>query len=235
MDQSKETVYCFIPCAARKNASGIIDNPVQKITTVDLPSQYQSLVAGQQTATNLFCPKNKALTTALRLYSGWFFRPLRPYFSTILPLLRDGSCRIFILSGCYGVIDALDAARCYIGGPLSRRLARQWIRQYNLREIIAELITTGSPKVVYGFVAGPDNWQQHTQAGAYRYAFEQGVSLARANGFQGPARSFFVPQQGAAGLGVLGQAFVTFIQKGFNPTAISGYQQGNFIVNQKPL
>jgi hypothetical protein len=235
MKKTSDVIYCFIPCAARKNASGIVDQPVQSITAADLTTYHQTLAGGQQAMNGLYCPKNKALTTALRLYTGWFFHPLRPYLPTILPLLREGPCRIFILSGCYGVIDALDAVRCYIKGPLSGRLARQWIIQHKLREIIAELITIGSPRAVYGFVAGPDDWPNHTQQGAFRYAFEQGVFHARTNGFQNPASSFFVPQQGVVGLGVLGQAFVTFVKNGFNPIAITGHQHGGFIVNRNIL
>jgi len=219
-------VFCFIPCCAKKCATGKIVEPEKRISEGDLPDLWANLVRAREVMQS--CIKaGSPYTTALHLYTGMPYSAFSHIKTNFISDIQAGKMRLFIISAGYGIIDALEPINNY-DAMLRDKVAMVWHDHY-LSEIIAELLLHHRPAKVYGFFAGKESWAPGSSM--YRYFYSTGLKLARKKGLKADAGCFY-RQDGmgvAAILGALGRSFIKLYQSGFDDEFINNAAEQGII------
>ena len=123
---------------------------------------------------------NTPSTSAVELYQGSFYQALGDIKDEVCQWHSLSNYRLAIISAGYGLLDAREPAHEY-DIKMSGKIARAW-REFDLVEIIAELILKEQAEKIFGFFAGSTTWNH---AGSkYRFFFTEGLRLAAANGYR---------------------------------------------------
>lgn len=207
-------IVCFIPCCKAKCPSGKIIEPRKVLSPTDLPNTWNLLEPGREGMARAI-DRSTPLTTALCLYTGWFYRAISPVQSKILDFVASGEWRLIISSAGYGILDACEPVHDY-DAAMAGKIASHW-KTSGLAEVIADLILKERPERPYGFFAGKEEWNG---AGAkYRYFFSRGAKLALSKGYRPSSAGCFYRKTGlgvAAIMGALGQTFKALVDKGLD-------------------
>jgi hypothetical protein len=164
---------CFISCCKAKEASGKIMQPSSALSPADLPLNWQRLQIGRQRMA-VHVSTNTPSTSAVELYQGSFYQALGDIKDEVCQWHSLSNYRLAIISAGYGLLDAREPAHEY-DIKMSGKIARAW-REFDLVEIIAELILKEQAEKMFGFFAGSTTWNH---AGSkYRFFFTEGLRLA---------------------------------------------------------
>ena len=219
-------VFCFIPCCAKKSATGRIVKPDKRILQGDLPQQWTNLIKAREEMQ--YCKKaGSPCTTALHLYTGMPYSVFSHLKTNLISDIQAGKMRLVIISAGYGIIDALEPINNY-DAMLRDKVATLW-RNHHLSEIIAELLIHHRPAKVYGFFAGKERWAPGSSM--YRYFYSTGVKLAMEKGLKADAGCFYrLDGSGVAAiLGALGRSFIKLYQSGFDDEFITNAAEQGII------
>jgi hypothetical protein len=203
----------FIPCCARKSASGTVIRPPYPWPEPASATAWQAVEHGRQRM-SWAAKQGSQPTSALLLYQGWLYRDLRR--DALLSRVNEGRLRVFVVSAGYGILDALEPALDY-DAEMKGRVAREW-RGEGLSGAISTLCQTLQPRQVYGFFAGSARWGG--TAAMYRYFYTEGVRLALLQGLRPAMAGCFYRRSGdgtSAILRALGRCLNLAIDSGPSP------------------
>ena len=219
-------VVCFLPCCSRKEATGNLINASTALSERELPKTFHLLEKGRQkikdiasqTDSKISFKQDSPLTSALFLYKGAFYQQLNK--RGIIGEIQNNRLRLFILSAVYGIVDAFEPLQ-YYDAELKGKVAKHW-KEYELEEIICELLLTLEPKYVFGFFAGSEAWSD--PGAKYRYFFVEGLYKAIGKDLNAELSGCFFRQSGLGTtqiLGSLGRTFMDLLRGDFSESIVS--------------
>lgn len=210
MSDTLDTVV-FLPCCKRKRDNGRRhDDDGFTLTTDDLPETMGILRGGRGNFEECLVPDSTP-TSALHLYRGLIYGPLREEKDNMLAKIDKGLFRLFIISPVYGIVDAQEKIKDY-DEAMKRNIARYWCNA-GLREIIKELLLTVKPKRIFGYFIG--NRESNKYQAPYRHFFTQGLVAACNDGLECDIAGCF-HGRGLAGLTALGNCMLEHYSVGFS-------------------
>jgi len=223
----RKNILVFIPCCKSKVDSGHIIEPQKSLSLNNLPNMWEKLKAGRKVMD--YCiKKNSNETTALYIYHGALYNIFRYNIQRIVNDIKNGYYNIYIISAGYGIINALEPIYNY-DALLEKEVARHW-KNYNLEDIIGEILVNEKPSNVFGFFAGYPIWSG--PGSKYRYFFTEGVKRSISNGLDLDISGCFYRKEGrgvTAILGALGRTLVDLINNNFDASFISKIDENNRI------
>jgi len=211
---SERQIVCFLPCCAKKFASGRIVGQQSSITRQDLPNTWNLLIEGRNGMRQCF-NFSSPQTSAIYLYIGAPYSSFQPYIPNIIHKISQGQLRVIIISAGYGIVDAFEPLHSY-DAAMKGAIASYW-KNSGLINIISDLLLTIRPSKVFGFFAGESHWL--TPGSKYRYFFTEGLKMALNQGLDIELGGCFYRVSGKgvkAILGALGQTFVNLVNSGFS-------------------
>ena len=233
VEELEKEILCFIPCCKSKYASGSIIENFSQLSKTTIPRSWQKLVQARLGLIDSI-ETDSPLTSAILLYTGVFYKPMRGIITKIVDKINQEKIQIYIISGGYGIIDALEPINDY-EAVMKGNVAKYW-SDNRLINVIQEIITIHKPKCVVGFFAGSPSYS-YTSSN-YRYFFTEALKRSIKSGTKIENSGCFYRKQGygvGAILGSLGRTFIDFLfdikyTKFINKTEITNRQDGNVIV-----
>jgi len=214
IEKQNEKIICFLPCCARKYASGNIVGQGRSINQQDLPNTWNLLTQGRNVMSQ-YINFSSSKTSAIYLYIGAPYNSFQSHIPNIVQGILSGQLRVIIISAGYGIVDAFEPLHDY-NAVMKGKVASHW-RKSGLVNIISDLLLTIKPSKVFGFFAGEAYWS--TSGSKYRYFFTEGLRMALNRGLNIKLGGCFYRKDGQgpqAILGALGRTFVDFMNSKFN-------------------
>jgi hypothetical protein len=207
-------ILCFLPCCDTKENCGKIYNGGWGPSINDLPNTLNILLQGRRNMRGSI-DQDSIQTSAIRLYTGRMYEAFRDRIGSIVSNIQNGRLKMFLISPCYGILDALEPAQNY-NEIMINRPADLW-KAIGLDKIIADIILKNELKAVFGYFFGKKSWDDPSMK--YRYFFTYGCSMAQyaENTHTSPAAGCFY-NDGEPGqwiLNALGQTFRSHFDSGF--------------------
>ena len=204
----------FLPCCGKKCDNGRRHGDDGfTFTEDDLPNTLSNLEEGRRRLEDDYhvIVPDSTPTSALHLYRGNIYEPLREEKDHMLTAIDKGLFRFIIISAGYGIVDAREKISNY-DAMMKSKTARLWC-DAGLIGIIKDLLLTVQPKRVFGYFTGRREWNNNQAT--YRHFFTQGLESACNAKLDCEIAGCFYGK-GLAGLTALGNCFLKHFNNNFS-------------------